>query len=197
MVRVRLRSHAKPTADAVEQAAPAERKRIAETAPSISIYQMTEAWIMAVEQETVLLLSISAAGMSCSCVMVPRAEVTMPIFCMARQCVLGIWTEWQHNSSSKTSIRFVKIDRYITKETQGYAWSQGEDGTTHCGCGRRWTKRQALRRRNSGQQREPIPMQFAYQILLKSSAGERCRWAGAAGGCRLSCDLRGVSLSNT
>ena len=38
-------------------------------------------------------------------------------------------------------------------------------------------------------------MQFAYQILRKLSAGELVQVSrGAAGGCRLSCDLRGVSL---
>ena len=42
---------------------------------------------------------------------------------------------------------------------------------------------------------ELIPMQFAYQILRKLSAGELVQVSrGAAGGCRLSCDLRGVSL---
>ena len=41
---------------------------------------------------------------------------------------------------------------------------------------------------------ELIPMQFAYQILRKLSAGELVQVSrGAAGGCRLSCDLRGVS----
>jgi len=39
---------------------------------------------------------------------------------------------------------------------------------------------------------ELIPMQFAYQILRKLSAGELVQVSrGAAGGCRLSCDLRG------
>ena len=42
---------------------------------------------------------------------------------------------------------------------------------------------------------ELIPMQFAYQILRKLSAGELVQVSrGAAGGCRLSRDLRGVSL---
>ena len=42
---------------------------------------------------------------------------------------------------------------------------------------------------------ELIPMQFAYQILRKLSAGELVQVSrGAAGGCRLSCDLRCVSL---
>ena len=45
---------------------------------------------------------------------------------------------------------------------------------------------------------ELIPMQFAYQILRKLSAGELVQVSrGAAGGCRLSCDLRGVSLSTS
>ena len=30
-----------------------------------------------------------SAGMSCSCVMASRAEVTMPIFCTARGCVFS------------------------------------------------------------------------------------------------------------
>ena len=42
---------------------------------------------------------------------------------------------------------------------------------------------------------ELIPTQFAYQILRKLSAGNLVQVSrGAAGGCRLSCDLRGVSL---
>ena len=42
---------------------------------------------------------------------------------------------------------------------------------------------------------ELIPMQFAYQILRKLSTGELVQVSrGASGGCRLSCDLRGVSL---
>ena len=42
---------------------------------------------------------------------------------------------------------------------------------------------------------ELIPVQFAYQILRKLSAGELVQVSrGAAGGCRLSRDLRGVSL---
>lgn len=42
---------------------------------------------------------------------------------------------------------------------------------------------------------ELIPVQFAYQILRKLSAGELVQVSrGAAGGCRLSRDLRDVSL---